>query len=221
MSATEARRGGRSTACQPPPRRFACPFMKGHNTFRGSIGAFAENGPQITLGLPGAAGGKFTFWGRASYSHQTQHLQKIQARYLTSDTYRRLSLPSSAWGRQPSLYLEFGGPAVEGMRLKPDAILPQTDGHRKPPRSELSPPLLEPLHAGGTTGSPKLPEEERKLPSEFVSRAFKQTQRPIRVCKILVELFQQRDSRGECFAPSGQTVRSHSETDQIYNVHLN
>lgn len=46
---------------------------------------------------------------------------------------------------------------MEGMRLKPDAILLQTDGHRKPATQravagELPP--LEPLHAGGTTRSP-------------------------------------------------------------------
>lgn len=182
MNETEANKAVEPQAVSCRRVASHCPFMKGHTT--GSIGAFTENGPQITLGLPGAAGGKFTFWSRASYSLKKQHLLKIQARYLPLDPYRRLSLPSSAWGRQPSLYLEFGGPAVEGMRLKPDAILPQTDGHRKPPRSELSPPLLEPLHDGGTSGSPKLPEEEIKLPSEFVSRAFKQTQRPVRVCKI-------------------------------------
>lgn len=88
---------------------------------------------------PRSCRGKSTFWGRASHICKNHHLHKIQARYLSRAAYRCFSLPSSVWGRQPSVYLGLGGPAVEGMRLKPDAILPQTDGHRKPPRSELSP----------------------------------------------------------------------------------
>ncbi|TNN49467.1 hypothetical protein EYF80_040308 [Liparis tanakae] len=52
------------------------------------------------------------------------------------------------------------------MRLKPDAILQQTDGHRKPPRSEPSPPrssLLPPLrprHAGGRPMEPRRKQPE-------------------------------------------------------------
>ncbi|KAK5935722.1 hypothetical protein CgunFtcFv8_021063 [Champsocephalus gunnari] len=65
------------------------------------------------------------------------------------------------------------------MRLKPDAILLQTDGHRKPPRSELSPPIccfysrsiLE-VHSG----VPKTALGCDFLLFELASRASTQTQ---------------------------------------------
>ena len=108
--------------------------MKGHNNRL--IRASTENRPRIRPGLRGAAGGNHLL----EPSRQNKHLpHKTQAGKLTRAAYRWFSVLSAAWGRQPSVYLGLGGPAVEGMRLKPDAILLQTDGHRKPPRSELSP----------------------------------------------------------------------------------
>lgn len=65
------------------------------------------------------------------------------------------------------VYLGRGGPAVEGMRLKPDAILLQTDGHRKPPRSEpvaAELPPLEPLHCPVEVRTSSLPLTHTKQP---------------------------------------------------------
>lgn len=96
---------------------------------------------------------------------------KHNAKYLTRVAYLWFSLPSSLWSRQYSVCLGVEGPAVEGMPLEPDAILLQTDEHRKLPRSELQ--LLQPLHAGGAPRSPKTISGEDKQLSGCVRGAFK------------------------------------------------
>lgn len=137
--------------------------MKGHNTLTGLIGAFSENGPQITLGLPGAAGGKITFWGRASHIYKNNHLQKNTSTlpysgYLSLLFTAVFSLRSTTFGVFRTRRTGGWGDAVEAGRHPPaDGRTPET-ATQWAVAAVL--PLLEPLHNGGTTRSPKLPEEE-------------------------------------------------------------
>lgn len=90
--------------------------------------------PVQTRPPPQSRGGKF-HRPRPNLLHplKSRHSHRAQGRYLIRSVQRCSSVMSPAPGGQPARVLELGGPAVEGIRWKPDAILLQTDGHRKLP----------------------------------------------------------------------------------------
>lgn len=141
-----------------------------------------ENGPQIKLGLLRPAGKFPSLGAKPRQSAKKSAFAKNRSSVPHSRSLSTVPNTVSSPGRQPSAGLGLAGPTVEGMRWKPAAILPQTDGHRKPTPRELSRRRSCPYGRsipGGRAADPKTGKEKDKPPAKSGSNKNKGQYEPV------------------------------------------